>query len=209
MNNNLTEVIFILDRSGSMQSLVPDTIGGFNAFVKQQKKEVGEARLTTILFDDKYEVIHDQVNIQNVPELTTKEYTARGMTAMLDAIGRTINSIGERLAKTDENERPGKVVVVITTDGQENASKEFHKAQIKEMIERQQNEYNWKFLFLGANIDSASEAGSLGIDSNFAVNYSATSIGTQSLYSAVSKGVSSVRCCTTGNVSLDWANEIK
>lgn len=209
MNTNLTEVVFILDRSGSMQSLVPDTIGGFNAFIEQQKKEVGEAKLTTVLFDDKYEMLHDQLDIQNVPELTTKEYTARGMTAMLDAIGRTINTVGERLAKTDENDRPGKVVFVITTDGQENASKEFSKAQIKEMIERQQNEYNWKFLFLGANIDSVSEAGSLGINSNFAVNYSASSIGTQSLYTAVSKGVSSVRSCNTGDVSLDWAKDVK
>lgn len=209
MNNNLTEVVFILDRSGSMQSLVPDTIGGFNAFVKQQKKESGEAKLTTVLFDDKYEMLHDQLNIHEVPELTTREYTARGMTAMLDAIGRTINSVGERLARTDENDRPGKVVFVITTDGQENASKEFSKAQIKEMIEHQQHEYNWKFLFLGANIDSVSEAGSLGIDRNFAVNYSASSIGTQSLYTAVSRGVSSVRNCSTGDVSLDWAKDVE
>ena len=135
MKNNLTEIVFILDRSGSMSRLVEDTIGGFNSFIETQKKEVGEAVLTTILFDDQYEILHNGVDIKNVKPMTTKEYSARGMTALLDAIGKTINNVGDRLNKTDDKDKPSKVIFVITTDGQENSSKEFTQKQIKEMIE--------------------------------------------------------------------------
>jgi len=125
MKNNLTEIVFILDRSGSMCSLVNDTIGGFNSFIEDQKQEDGEALLTTILFDDQYEILHNGVNIKTVKPMTTKEYSARGMTALLDAIGKTINTVGDRFNKLDEDNKPSKVIFVITTDGQENQSKEF------------------------------------------------------------------------------------
>ena len=212
MNNNLTEIVIILDRSGSMQNLTGDTIGGFNSFVEGQKKEEGEARLTAVLFDDKYEILHNGINIRNVPALTEKEYYARGMTAMLDAIGKTINDIGERLSKTDENDRPGKVIFVITTDGMENASREFSKKQIKEIIERQQNIYNWTFLFLGANIDSFSEAGSIGIAAPMVANYDADSGGSQLMYASVSRAVMSSRRNQRMGIDAiddDWADDLK
>lgn len=209
MNQNLTEIVFILDRSGSMYSLEKETIGGFNSFVNQQRKEDGAAKLTTVLFDDRYEILHNGIDINEVPELTNKEYYSRGMTAMLDAIGKTINDVGDRLNKTEEAERLAKVIFVITTDGMENASTEFSKAQVKEMIERQQNEYSWQFLFLGANIDSVQEAGSLGINSNCTANYTASAVGTDSMYSAVSRGVSSYRKSVDNIVDKSWADEVK
>ena len=208
MNQNLTEVVIILDRSGSMRNLAADTIGGFNSFVDVQKKEVGDARLTAVLFDDRYEVLHDGVDIQDVPILTENEYSARGMTAMLDAIGKTINDVGDRLSKTKEEERPGKVIFVITTDGQENSSREFTKTQIKEMIELQQNKYNWNFLFLGANIDSFSEADSIGISKNLTANYKPSMSGTSDLYDSVSAAVSSVRRSEKGKVASNWSDKL-
>jgi len=202
MKENLTEMVFILDRSGSMSNLTKDTIGGFNTMIENQKKEDGEAVLTTVLFDDMYELLHDGVNIQDVKELTNKEYYARGMTALLDAIGKTINSVGERLSKTKEEDRPSKIIFVITTDGQENSSKEFTQKQIKEMIEHQTNTYNWQFMFLGANIDTVSTAQSFGISGQFASNYTANSRGTDALYTTLSKSVSSYR--SVGVVDSDW-----
>jgi len=202
MKENLTEMVFILDRSGSMSNLTKDTIGGFNTMIENQKKEDGEAVLTTVLFDDMYELLHDGVNIQDVKELTNKEYYARGMTALLDAIGKTINTVGERLNKTKEEDRPSKIIFVITTDGQENSSKEFTQKQIKEMIEHQTNTYNWQFMFLGANIDTVSTAQSFGISGQFASNYTANSRGTDALYTTLSKSVSSYR--SVGVVDSDW-----
>ena len=193
LKKNLTELVFILDRSGSMYDLTYDTIGGFNSMIEEQKKEPGEAYVTTALFDDKYELLHDHVNIKEIRPITNKEYSARGTTAMLDAIGKTINSIGIRLNNTPEEERPDKVIFVITTDGYENSSKEFTRAQIKEMIEHQQTKYSWTFMFLGANIDAVSEAGSLGINTDFAKKYSANSIGTQSVYRSVTCAMSAAR----------------
>lgn len=193
MKKNLTEMVFILDRSGSMQSLTDDTIGGFNSMIDGQKKEDGEAYVTTVLFDDNYEVLHDHVDIQKVSPITTKEYYARGCTALLDAIGKTINSIGSRLSATPEDERPDKVMFVITTDGFENASKEFSRSTVKEMIEHQQEKYSWTFMFLGANMDAVGEAASLGINTDFAKTYTANSIGTQSVYTSMSKAMSCAR----------------
>ena len=187
MKKNLTEMVFILDRSGSMQSLTNDTIGGFNSMIDGQKKEDGEAYVTTVLFDDNYELLHDHVDI------TTKEYYARGCTALLDAIGKTINSIGSRLSATPEDERPDKVMFVITTDGFENASKEFSKSTVKEMIEHQQEKYSWTFMFLGANMDAVGEAASLGINTDFARTYTADTWGTQSVYTAMNNVVSTIR----------------
>ena len=207
MKENLTEMVFILDRSGSMSNLTQDTIGGFNTMIENQKKEDGEAILTTVLFDDKYELLHDGVNIKDVNKLTNKEYFARGMTALLDAIGKTINTVGERLNKTKEEDKPSKVIFVITTDGQENSSREFTQEQIKEMIEHQTNTYNWQFMFLGANIDAVSTAQSFGINGQFASNYTANSRGTDALYSSVSKSVASFR--SVGVVDSDWKKDLE
>lgn len=193
MSNNLTEIVFILDRSGSMASLVTDTIGGYNSMIEQQKKENGEATITTVIFDDRYEMLHDNVNIKQVKNMTDSEYYARGMTALYDAVGKTINSVGHRLSQTKEDKRPSKVIFVITTDGFENASKEFSKSKIKEMIETQQGKYSWTFMFLGANMDAMSEAASIGINPNFARTYTANEVGTQSVYSSLSKGMTVLR----------------
>ncbi len=197
MKKNLTEMVFILDRSGSMQSLTDDTIGGFNSMIEKQKKEDGEAYVTTVLFDDNYEVLHDHVDIQKVKPITTKEYYARGCTALLDAIGKTINSIGSRLSSTLEDERPDNVIFVITTDGFENASKEFTKSTVKEMIEHQQDKYSWTFMFLGANMDAVGEAASLGINTDFARTYTASDIGTQSVYDSVSVAMTCARAVSS------------
>jgi len=206
MKENLTEIVFILDRSGSMVNVVADTIGGYNAFIENQKKEPGEARLTTVLFDDKYEVIHDAVDLREVQPLTDAQYYARGTTALMDAIGRTINNVGERLAMTPESERPSKVIFVITTDGYENDSREFTRPKIKEMIEHQTNKYNWQFMFLGANIDATAEAQSIGISADYAANYEATSKGTTSLYCTMDTAVSTYRA--VGEVNACWADSL-
>lgn len=202
MKKNLTEMVFILDRSGSMQSLTADTIGGFNGMIESQKAEDGEAYVTTVLFDDDYLMLHDHVNIKDVHPITNKEYYARGCTALLDAIGKTINSIGQRLSDTPEDERPEKVIFVITTDGLENSSVEFTKSKVKEMIEHQQEKYSWLFMFLGANMDAVSEASSLGIRSNLAATYTASAQGTSSVYYATAEAMSAVRSIDTA--STDW-----
>jgi uncharacterized protein YegL len=207
MKDNLTEIVFILDRSGSMVDLTNDTIGGFNSFIENQKQEPGEAILTTILFDDQYDIFHNGVDIKSIKPLTTKEYFARGMTALLDAIGKTINTVGERLNKTKEEDKPSKVIFVITTDGQENASREFTQPKIKEMIERQTKDYNWQFIFLGANIDALSTAKSFGIQAQFSSNYTANAIGTQSVYDGVTRVVSKYR--EKGTINNNWKDDIK
>lgn len=189
MKKNLTEMVFILDRSGSMLRLVSDTIGGFNAMIAEQKKADGEVFVTTVLFDDQYDILHDHVDIQGISPITDKEYYARGCTALLDAVGRTINSVGARLNQTPEDERPEKVIFVITTDGLENASHEFDKKTVRAMIEHQQEKYSWTFIFLGANMDAVSEAEQLGINAGFARNYTADGEGTRSVYTSVSKAM--------------------
>lgn len=206
MKDNLTEIIFILDRSGSMSRLTTDTIGGYNAFIDKQKQEPGEALVTTVLFDDKYEVLHDGVNLKDIEPLTDKQYSARGMTALLDAIGKTVNDVGDRLGKMAEADRPSKVIMVITTDGMENASREFIKKQIKEMIIHQTEKYNWQFMFLGANIDAVSEAEGLGISRGCAATYTASAAGTDQLYATMSRTVSAYR--TKGKVDEDWNKTI-
>lgn len=203
MNQQLTELIFILDRSGSMYGLEHETIAGYNSMLERQKNEDGDAKVTTVLFDNLYEIIHDAVDIQSVEPMTSKEYYPRGTTALMDAIGNTINRVGNRLAATPEHERPGQVVVVITTDGYENSSREFARNQIKQMIEHQTNTYSWKFMFLGANIDAATEANSIGISADFATRYTASDIGTKSVYACVDSMVSSIR--STGSVDCTLA----
>lgn len=188
MNSNLTEIVFLLDRSGSMSGLENDTIGGFNSFIKNQCELDGETIVTTVLFDDKYEILWDGVNGKQL-ELTSKDYYVRGATALLDAVGKTIINVGNRLANTDELKRPGKVIFVITTDGYENASREFSYKKIKEMITHQQEKYNWEFIFLGANIDTAAEANNLGISEVNAFSYDASEEGIKDMYVSLNESV--------------------
>ncbi len=186
-----TEIIFLLDRSGSMSGLESDTIGGFNSFVKRQR-EHGDTNITTILFDDRYEILHYNQNAKEVC-LTEKEYYTRGNTALLDAIGKTIIDVGSRIANTAPKSKPGKVIMVITTDGMENASTEFDYATIQEMIRRQQKEHEWEFVFLGANIDVRQESAKLGIQKRYARPYQATSRGTKEMFQEMDEMVCEIR----------------
>jgi len=206
MNKNLTEIVYILDRSGSMSGLEKDTIGGYNSFLEKQKKETGDAVVTTVLFDDKYDMVHDRVDIKKVKALTNKEYYARGMTALLDAIGRTINYIDARHKNALESEVPFKTIVVITTDGYENASHEFDSSKVKAMIENQKKELGWEFLFLGANIDAVETAKDFGITKEFAVTYCADEEGTALNFDCVSEAVSDVRASRP--MSVNWKDRI-
>lgn len=183
MNQNLTEIIFLLDRSGSMSGLENDTIGGYNGFLKSQCK-LGQTLLTTVLFDDRYEILHNGVDASNVT-LTEKEYYTRGATALLDAIGKTILDVGFRLSHIPEENHPGKVIFVITTDGLENASKEFSYDQVSDMITLQQRIYHWEFIFMGANIDVAKESHKLGINPQMAFRYEASGVGTGKMFKQV------------------------
>ncbi|MEH7332333.1 vWA domain-containing protein [Neobacillus drentensis] len=192
MNKNLTEIIFLLDRSGSMSGLESDTMGGFNAFIEKQRKLAGETIVTTVLFDDQYEILWNGIDAQKA-RLTDKEYYVRGCTALLDAVGKTILDVGYRLSNTSEDKRPGKVIFVITTDGMENASREYTYKKVKELIQHQQEKYNWEFIFLGANIDAEKEADSLGIDMENAYSFEASEKGVEVMYDVVSKAVSEMR----------------
>ena len=193
MNQNLTELVFILDRSGSMSGLEGDTIGGFNSMLEKQKAEPGEAVVSTVLFDNDSEVIHDRLPLDRVPALTRKEYYVRGCTALLDAVGGAIHHIGNVHKYAREEDRPGKTLFVITTDGMENASRRYDYRKVKAMIERQKEKYGWEFLFLGANIDAAKEAARFGISADRAANYHADHKGTAVIYEAVNAAVCSVR----------------
>ncbi len=207
MKENLTELVFILDRSGSMSGLETDTIGGFNSMLEKQKKESGEAFVTTVLFDDKYELLHDRKDIKGINAITDEEYYVRGSTALLDAMGITINNIGKALSDTNEEEKPAKVLFVIITDGMENSSREFSYEKIKEMVEHQKSKYAWDFIFLGANIDAIMTAGSFGISADMAANFVSDSAGTKLNYKVVSEAVSSFRKCK--KVDSSWKNEIE
>ena len=193
MKKNLTELVFILDRSGSMAGLEADTIGGFNAMLEKQRKEPGEAVISTVLFDNETEVIHDRIPLDRVPRLTEKEYYVRGCTALLDAVGGAIHHIGNVHKYAREEDRPEKALFVITTDGLENASRRYTYDKVKTMIERQREKYGWEFLFLGANIDAAREAARFGIRADCAADYHADSIGTEAVYESVCEAVCQVR----------------
>ena len=180
MNQDLTEIVFILDRSGSMSGLENDTIGGFNGFIKNQA-ELGQTSLTTVLFDDKYEILHNGIDARGMA-ITSDEYFTRGNTALLDAIGKTINDVGKRLSETREDQRPGKVIFVITTDGLENASRKYSYADVKKMITHQTEKYQWEFIFMGANIDVAAEGDRLGIRADHSYGFAATAAGVSAMY---------------------------
>ena len=194
MKNNRIELVFILDRSGSMGGLETDTIGGFNGMLKKQQAAEGECLVTTVLFDDETEVLHDRVKVRKVRPITNKEYTVRGCTALLDAIGGAIHHIGNIHKYARPKDVPEHTLFVITTDGMENASRRYSAQQVKKMIRRQKEKYGWEFLFLGANIDAVETAGHLGIAPDRAVNYHCDSQGTRLNYQVVSRAVAAVRC---------------
>ena len=206
MKKNLTEIVFILDRSGSMSGLENDTIGGFNAMIEKQKGESGEALVSTVLFDNETQVIHDRLPLEKIRPLTRKEYYVRGSTALLDAVGGAIHHIGNVHKYAREEDRPEKTLFVITTDGMENASRKYSYQRLKEMIQRQKTKYGWEFIFLGANIDAAQEAARFGIDPDRAANYHADSQGTAVIYEAVSEAVCNVRACRP--MTAQWKRSV-
>ena len=208
MKKNLTELVFILDRSGSMAGLEADTIGGFNAMLEKQKRQPGEAYVSTVLFDNDCEVIHDRLPLDRVPALTEREYYVRGCTALLDAVGGAIHHIGNVHRYAREEDRPEKTLFVITTDGMENASRRYSYDKVRAMIERQKEKYGWEFLFLGANIDAAKEAARFGIGADRAANDHADRKGTGVIYEAISEAVCQMRNCSAP-LSADWKESVE
>ena len=204
MKNNLTEVVFILDRSGSMSGLEGDTIGGFNSMLKKQREEEGDANVTTVLFDDEIEMLHKRVDIKKIKNITSKDYYVRGCTALLDAIGYSINFM---INVQKKEERAKNVLFIITTDGYENASKEYSYEKIKKMITYEKERYNWQFLFLGANIDAISTARNFGISEEFASNYVSDEVGTQITYEVMNSAIST--CRAMGVVDGSWKSRVE
>ena len=206
MRKNLTEIVFILDRSGSMSGLEADTIGGFNSMIEKQKKAEGEALVSTVLFDNVSEVIHDRVNIRDIQPMTDRDYTVRGCTALLDAIGGAIHHIGNIHKYARAEDVPEHTLFIITTDGMENASRFYSSDRVKQMIEWQKAKYDWEFLFLGANIDAVETARHFGIGADRAVNYHSDSAGTQLNYEVLSEAITTVR--NSAPLSADWKSRI-
>ena len=206
MKKNLTEIVFILDRSGSMAGLEKDTIGGFNAMIEKQKKEPGEAYISTVLFDNHREVLHDRVPVQKVEPMTDRDYYVRGCTALLDAVGHAIHHIGNVHKYAREEDRPEKTLFVITTDGLENASREYTYEKVRQMISHEKEKYGWEFIFLGANIDATKEAARFGIHADCAADYHADSQGTAVVYEAMSEAVCHVRACRP--MHAEWKRNV-
>ncbi len=213
MKKGLTEIVFILDRSGSMSGLEKDTIGGYNSLMRKQKGEEGEAIISTVLFDNQIKVLHDRVDLNKIEPMTENEYYVGGCTALLDAVGGAIHHIGNVHKYARKEDVPEKTLFIITTDGMENASTRYTYDKVKHMIERQKEKFGWEFLFLGANIDAIEVAGRFGIKEDRAVNYNCDSEGTAVNYKALSKAVSRVRQCSVAEIDLalgcDWKEEIE
>lgn len=207
MKKNCTELVFILDRSGSMSGLEADTIGGFNAMIEKQKQEAGDATVTTILFDSKVETLHDRTDLQKIEPMTNKDYYVRGMTALLDAVGSTIQHISHVHTVMGEDNVLEHTMFVITTDGMENASREFTAEAVRSLIKERKEKDNWEFLFLGANIDAVKAAGNIGIGADRAVNYHPDSVGTALNYNVVGEAVSVMR--RGKGVAADWKQRIE
>ena len=214
MGKGLTEIIYILDRSGSMSGLEADTIGGFNSMMEKQKKTGEKAIVSTVLFDDECEVIHDRVPIEKIEKMTDEQYFVRGCTALLDAVGGAIHHIKNIHKYAREEDRPEKTIVVITTDGMENASRKYSREKIARMIKKQQNKYGWEFIFIGANIDAYAEAQKYGIRKDRAVNYVCDGIGTASVFAGVTRAVCSVMKSESAETvardlaDSEWCDEI-
>lgn len=206
MKNNITELVFILDRSGSMAGLESDTTGGFNALIEKQRKQNGECYVSTVLFDHVSEVLHDRVKLSEIKSMTDKDYTVRGSTALIDAIGCAIHHIGNIHKYARPEDVPEHTMFVITTDGMENASHIYTGDEVKRMIRHKKSKYGWEFLFIGANIDSVETAKQFGINADRAVNYHADSQGTAVLFETVAETVSSVRA--NRPIAPDWSKNI-
>lgn len=206
MKKDLTELVFILDRSGSMSGLESDTIGGYNALLEKQKAEMGDAVVTTVLFDDRIELLHDRIGIKGVKQVTDKEYFVRGSTALLDAIGISIDKIVNARRHQAESEQPEKTMFIITTDGYENASTRFTYERIRHMVTREQEKYGWEFLFIGANMDAIATAQRFGIRADRASTRHADQQGTQLQYEVLSQAISYNRI--NNSLPLDWKDEI-
>ena len=207
MRKGLTEVVFILDRSGSMRGLEADTIGGFNSMIEKQRKEEGEAYISTVLFDDQTEVIYDRVSVDKVEPMNDRQYYVRGCTALLDAIGGAIDHIANVHRYAREEDRPEKTMFIITTDGMENSSRMYTYKMVKKMVEKEKKKYGWEFLFLGANIDAVETARHFGIGKDRAVNYRSDKRGTRLNYEVVSDAICTVRACAP--LSADWKEKIE
>lgn len=207
---NVTELVFILDRSGSMAPLRDDTIGGFNTMLEQQKGSGAEVLVSTIMFSDTSSVVHDRVRIDDVKELTREDYSPVGCTALLDAVGSAVKHIANIHKYARKEDIPDKTMFVITTDGMENASTKFSQHEVKKLIEKQKEKSGWEFLFIGANIDSVETAGSIGIDARRAVNYTASAGGTRRLFMGVAKAVDEACACgCCEEISDEWKKDIK
>ena len=206
MKNDLTELVFILDRSGSMAGLEKDTVGGFNAMLEKQKKQEGACYVSTVLFDYESQVLHDRLPLEKVPDMTEKEYFVRGSTALIDAIGGAIRHIGNIHKYARPEDVPEHTLFVITTDGMENASRHWSSNEVKRMIEERKEKNGWEFLFIGANIDAVETAKHFGIGADRAVNYHADQQGTVVLYNTVAQAVSQVRA--SAPLSADWSGDI-
>ena len=206
VKNNITELVFILDRSGSMGGLESDTIGGFNSLIEKQRKQDGECYVSTILFDNVSEVIHDRVKLADIKPMTDKEYFVRGCTALIDAIGGAVNHIANIHKYARPEDVPEHTMFVITTDGLENASHLYSSDEVKRMVEKEKEKYGWEFLFIGANIDSVETAKHFGIGANRAVNYHADKKGTSVLYDTVSKTICCMRACE--DIDDSWSDKI-
>ena len=208
MNKDYSHIAVVLDRSGSMDSIKDDTIGGFNSFLKSQKEVEGKATFFLAQFDNQYDVLQDNVDISEVQELNYETFQPRGMTALYDAIGRTIVSVGEFLSKMEEAERPAKVFFVVITDGMENASQEFKGSKVKEMIDEQQNKYSWKFIFIGSDINAVNEAHDLGFAKGSSLHFADNAVGTRAVYNSMNKNMSMYRNASVNlSADLDFFNE--